>query len=86
MPPVIFNVGLFLNRRYKSDVIELFCVSVCRSRFGWELNSDLNFFFFLFFLSQNSVSRILNSELDLLFLFLNWKNEKRKKSDVLKIY
>jgi len=29
MPPVIFNVGLFLGRRYRGDVIMLFCVS------GW---------------------------------------------------
>jgi len=27
MPPVIFNVGLFLDRRYMGDVIGLFCVS-----------------------------------------------------------
>jgi len=28
MPPRIFNVGLFLGRRYWSDVKGLFCVSV----------------------------------------------------------
>jgi len=27
MPPVIFNVGLFLDKRYMSDVIGLFYVS-----------------------------------------------------------
>jgi len=27
MPPVIFNVGLFLGRRYIGEVIGLFCVS-----------------------------------------------------------
>jgi len=27
MPPIIFNVGLFLGRRYRGDVITLFCVS-----------------------------------------------------------
>jgi len=27
MSPVIFNVGLFLARRYMGDVIGLFCVS-----------------------------------------------------------
>jgi len=28
MSVVIFNVGLFLGRHYKGDVITLFCVSV----------------------------------------------------------
>jgi len=27
MPPVIFNVGLFLGKRYMGDVIGLFCFS-----------------------------------------------------------
>jgi len=30
MPPLIFNVGLFLGRRYWGDVKGLFCVSVGR--------------------------------------------------------
>jgi len=30
MPPVIFNVELFLDRRYMGDVIGLFCVSACK--------------------------------------------------------
>jgi len=29
MPPIIFNVGLFLGRRYWGDVKWLFCISVC---------------------------------------------------------
>jgi len=34
MPPRIFNVGLFLGRRYWSDVKGLFCVS---GRWAWAL-------------------------------------------------
>jgi len=30
MPPLIFNVGLFLGRRYWGDVKGLFCVSGSR--------------------------------------------------------
>jgi len=34
MPPIIFNVGPFLGRRYMGDIIELFCVSVKRLNKG----------------------------------------------------
>jgi len=55
MPPVIFNVGLFLDKRYMGDVIGLFCVSVCWyvrwvcCDFVGESSFDLFVFFFVLF-------------------------------------
>jgi len=28
MPPVIFNVGFFLGKHYRGDIIGLFCVKI----------------------------------------------------------
>jgi len=41
MPPVIFNVGLFLDRRYMGDVIGLFCVSEYRIRASYIIFMNL---------------------------------------------